>query len=374
VWAKVLTNGREFSPRRVEIADARIVAVEPSPSPHAGDHVVEDGWLAPGLIDLQVNGAGGVDLTSAHEPVAALECVSRSLASRGITAFCPTIVTSPAELIVNRLEAYAPRAIEGGAEALGLHVEGPFIDVKHRGVHEPGLIRAPKRSEVDGWLAAGKPRIVTLAPEIPGSIDAIQQLTSAGVVVSLGHSGADAACAQAAIAAGARMATHLFNGMPPLHHRSPGLVGAVLASDLTFGLIADGVHVDPLMIDLVLRVAGVERVALVSDALASAGVPPGEYALGEQRIVSDGVSVRRPDGTLAGSAMLLDGCLRNLRSWLGNRVEPARLVQTATQTPAKVLGLSHKGRVAVGCDADLVVLDPTFTVKQTWVGGTRVVA
>jgi N-acetylglucosamine-6-phosphate deacetylase len=374
VWAKVLTDGRELSPCRVQVGDGAIVAIEPSAVPHLDDLVVEDGWLAPGLIDLQVNGAGGVDLTCAPDPSAALRHVSRILASHGVTSFCPTIVTSPPELILDRLVAYGPCTIEGGAEAVGLHVEGPFIDVAHRGVHDPRLIREPKRTEIDRWLAAARPRVVTLAPEVPGALEVIQYLTANGVIVSLGHSSADAACAQAGIAAGARMATHLFNGMPPLHHRAPGLVGAVLASQLTFGLIADGVHLDPLMLEIVIRTAGVDRVALVSDALASAGVPPGEYTLGEQRIVSDGVSVRRTDGTLAGSAMLLDGCLRNLRNWLRARLEPARLVQMATETPANALALSSKGRVAVGCDADLVVLDDEFNVKRTWVRGESVVA
>jgi N-acetylglucosamine-6-phosphate deacetylase len=164
------------------------------------------------------------------------------------------------------------------------------------------------------------------------------------------------------------MATHLFNAMPLLHHRQPGLVGALLASDAVLGLIADGVHIDPLVVDLVVRRCGAERVALVSDALAAAGAPPGESVVGDQTVVSDGRTVRRTDGTLAGSAMLLDGCLRNVRAWLPD-LFPAKLVMMATQTPADLLGLLRKGRVAVGCDADLIALDNDFNVLLTLVHG-----
>jgi N-acetylglucosamine-6-phosphate deacetylase len=159
--------------------------------------------------------------------------------------------------------------------------------------------------------------------------------------------------------------------MPPLHHRRPGLVGALLSSGATLGLIADGVHVDPLVVDLVVRAAGPARVALVSDALAAAGAPPGPVALGEQTVHSDGRVVRRADGTLAGSAVLLDTCLRNARAWLP-WLPPAEVVRMATQTPADLLGLPRKGSLALGADADLVVLDADWQVTETIVAGRRV--
>src|SRR5437899_13045990 len=162
LWGRVLTGGHELPPSRVEVADGRIVGLHPAPRPEAGDLVVEDGWIAPGLIDLQVNGAGGADLTSATDPAMALDVVARTLAQHGVTAFCPTIVSSPRELILDRLAAYRPRAIAGGAETLGLHVEGPFIDPDHRGVHDPQLLRAASAEEIAQWLEVCRPPSLTL--------------------------------------------------------------------------------------------------------------------------------------------------------------------------------------------------------------------
>ena len=369
LWGRVLTGGHDLGPTCLELDSGRIIAVEASTNPTAAtDIVLDDGWIVPGLVDLQVNGAGGVDLTSAAEPTAALDAVAIVLAQHGVTAFCPTLVSSPVERIVERLPALRPRPT-AGAMCLGAHVEGPFIDPAHRGVHDPEVLRHASGDEIARWLDAGPPALVTLAPELPGSLAAIEQLCAAGVVVSLGHSGANVAAAQAGVAAGARMGTHLFNAMPPLHHRQPGLVGALLASQATLGLIADGVHLDPLVIELVVRLAGPRRVALVSDALAAAAAAPGTVALGDQTVHSDGVSVRRANGTLAGSALLLDACLRHARDWLGDWLSPAELVLMATQTPADVLGARRKGRIEAGADADLALFDSEWQVRTTIVGG-----
>ncbi len=374
LFGPILTDGVQLPPSRVRVEGGRIAAIERGATSAGADLVVEDGWIVPGLVDLQVNGAAGVDLTSDPDPREALRRVARTLAERGVTSFCPTVVSSPLPAVLERLRAYGPSATPGCAESLGVHVEGPFIDPDHRGVHEPAALRPPSLAEADEWLAAGPPSIVTLAPELPGAIEVIRALARAGVLVSLGHSGATVEAGRTGLEAGARMGTHLFNAMPPLHHRRPGLVGALLADAPAVGLIADGVHLDPLIVDLVIRAAGVERVVLVSDALAAAGAPPGPVALGGQTVVSDGRVVRRADGTLAGSALLLDDGVRNARHWLG-WLDPARLIRMATQTPAEALGPRHaarKGRIAVGYDADLVAIDGGWRVTATVVRGALV--
>ncbi|GAC1327566.1 MAG: N-acetylglucosamine-6-phosphate deacetylase [Chloroflexota bacterium] len=364
LWGRVLTDGQEIGPVRVELARDRIGSVRSAKNPEAGDLVIERGWIAPGFIDLQVNGAGGVDLTATDD----LDRVAGVLAARGITAFCPTVVSSPRSLVVERIAAYRARSRRGGAASLGAHIEGPFLNAAHRGVHEPSALRDATGEEIDAWLEAGPPRIVTLAPERSGSTAAIAQLRAAGVVVSLGHSDADAETTDAALDLGAQMATHLFNAMPPLHHRAPGLVGALLASRARLGVIADGVHLDRLIVDLVIRRAGAARVVLVSDCLAAAASPPGPSRLGDQAVMSDGRMVRRADGTLAGSARLLDECVGQVRSWMPD-VEPAQVVQMVTDTPARLVGATDRGRVAPGCVADLVVLDDALRVQQVVLRG-----
>jgi len=369
-----MTGGWEISACRIEIEAGSIAAVLPGGTPEGADLVVEDGWIIPGLIDLQVNGAGGMDLTSAEKPDLAVAEVARVLARHGVTAFCPTIITSPPDAILSRLGAYGPKSHPGGAESLGAHLEGPFLSPKRPGVHEPSHLRLADPREIEDWIDSVPPAIVTLAPELPGGLEAVDLLVRAGVLVSLGHSNADADDTLAALATGARMGTHIFNAMAPLHHRDPGLVGALLASDAMVSLIADGVHIDSLVVDLVVRAAGVERVALVSDALAAADVPSGAVSLGGQIVVSDGLSVRRQDGTLAGSSLLLDGCLRNAVRWLP-WLAPAQVVRMATQTPVDALGGSvaaRKGRIEAGCDADLAIMNYGWQVVGTVARGEMV--
>ncbi|MHB1417111.1 MAG: N-acetylglucosamine-6-phosphate deacetylase [Chloroflexota bacterium] len=371
IFGPLLTDGREYPDCLVHIEGDRIAEVRPNAVPGGADVVLREGWLIPGLVDLQVNGAGGVDLATAPEPTAALAQVARTLARHGTTSFCPTLISSPPAETLRMLPPYGPARPEGGAESLGVHLEGPFLSPSYRGVHEESALRLPEAAELEAWLQTGAPRLVTLAPELPGALEAIRRLAAAGVTVGLGHSGADEATARQALAAGARLGTHLFNAMAPLNHRQPGLAGALLASTAYLGLIADGVHVHPLMIELVVRLAGPRRVALVSDALAAAGAGPGESRLGEQVVVSDGQAVWRPDGVLAGSATLLDGALRNLRTWLPH-LAPAKAVQMATQTPAAALGrrvAARKGRVAPGYDADLAILDGNWRVVATVLRG-----
>ena len=320
--------------------------------------------VAPGFIDLQVNGLAGRDTASGADAITA---ISRELPRYGVTGFLPTLISRPldeAVAFVRECEA----AAAPGARMLGAHVEGPFLNPRYRGAHDPEYLLDPTPDRVQKLLQR-PPRIVTLAPELPGALEAIRTLTGAGVIVSAGHSAASFAQAHAGVEAGARFGTHLFNAMAPLHHREPGLSGALLADErVTFGLIADGVHVHPSMLHMAIRMAGPARVALTTDQTAAAGSPPGRYMIAGRENINDGTAVRLADGTLAGSAATMDQLVRLIASLPGLSLRQA--VEMASLTPARVLGVERKiGAIRSGAMADLSVLGHDHKVRLTLVGG-----
>lgn len=326
--------------------------------------------LAPGFLDLQVNGGFGLDFTA--DPATIWE-VAAALPRFGVTGFLPTVITSPLETVraAQDVLAAGPPAGWRGARPLGLHLEGPYLNPGKKGAHNPAHLRPPSLAEVAGWSPATDVRLVTLAPELPGAGEVIAALAGRGVVVSAGHSLATFDEAAAGFDAGARYATHLFNAMPALHHREPGLVAAALADPgAVIGLIPDGLHVHPALVALVWRLLGPARLNLVTDAMAAMGMPPGEYALGDFRVTVDGASARLADGTLAGCVLSLDAILRAFVGFTG--ATPAEAIATVTATPARLLGLARAGRIAPGCDADLVLLTPDLRVVETWVAGDSV--
>ena len=289
------------------------------------------------MIDLQINGAGGHDLTEEPERV---WDVAAFLPRYGVTAFLPTLV-DPTWSIVDRARAAlagGPPPGFDGATPLGWHVEGPFLNPTRAGAHDPANLHPPSVEPVADWSPATGIRIVTLAPELPGALDVVEALVANGVVVSAGHSAATWAQARAGFDAGIRSVTHLFNAMSKLDHREPGLPGAALADDrVTIGLIPDGLHVHPGLIGLVHRTVGADRLAIVTDAIAALGVAPGEHRLAGRRVLVDETSCRLPDGTLAGSLLGLDAAVRNLAEYAGISIEDARLATTSV--PARLLGL-----------------------------------
>jgi N-acetylglucosamine-6-phosphate deacetylase len=295
--------------------------------------------VAGGLIDLQVNGGAGHDLT---EDPSSVWAVGEALRTHGVAAFLPTLV-SPSWAIVDRgreVLAAGPPPGYGGATPLGWHVEGPFLNPERRGAHALASLREPDVRAVTGWGPASGVRIVTLAPELPGALDVVRALVESGVVVSAGHSSATFEEARAGFEAGIRMVTHLFNAMAPLDRREPGLPGAALLDPrVTVALIPDGLHVHPAMISLVRRLAGPERLAIVSDAIAAAGLPAGTYSLAGRRVRVEGLEVRTDDGVLAGSVIGLDVGVRNLEAFAGISPEAAELA--ATTVPARLLGLGR---------------------------------
>lgn len=369
--ATILTPDTVISGGTALIAEGRILAVggpEVALPPAAEIRDATGLILTPGLLDLQVNGGFGHDFTA--DP-ATIWPVAAGLPRYGVTGFLPTIITSPPE---------RARAAQGvlragpppgwiGANPLGLHLEGPFLNPGKKGAHNPAYLRLPSAAAIDDWSAAAGVRLVTLAPELPWASEAIAALRDRDVVVSAGHSLATYDEAAAGFDAGARYATHLFNAMPPLHHREPGLAAAALADPrVVVGLIPDGLHVHPALVKLVWHILGPERLNLVTDAMAAMGVAPGEYLLGDFTVRVDDHSARLPDGTLAGCVLSLDAILRAFLAFSGAAL-PAALA-TVTTTPARLLGLEGRlGRIAPGLAADLVLLTPDLAVVETFVAG-----
>ncbi|MCS7172522.1 MAG: N-acetylglucosamine-6-phosphate deacetylase [Armatimonadetes bacterium] len=362
---RVLGATREFAPGHVVVRSGRIAAVGEG-IPRDADWVFPTGHLVPGFVDLQVAGGFGVDLLTADE--AQVDELSRRLATTGTTGFLATLVSAPVDRLRHALRVLR-RARPLGAALLGVHLEGPVLNPARAGAHDPRHLRAPDDPEVWRLIADALPdlRMCTLAPELAGAEALIRRLREEGVVVAIGHTDATYEETRRALQH-ARMATHLFNAMRGLHHREPGVVGAVV-EDLRclVGLIPDGVHLHPAVVRLVYRLVGPDRVVLTTDACAAAGMPPGTYTLGGRKISMgpDG-TCRLPDGRLAGSSLRMDQGIANLVRW---GIPLADAVRGASTTPARLLGLTDRGILLPGMRADLCVLDEEFRAVFTLVAG-----
>jgi N-acetylglucosamine-6-phosphate deacetylase len=320
------------------------------------------GIAAPGFVDLQVNGFGGVDFLDAD--TAAYARAGDALLETGVTAYLPTLITSPEDQTLAAMRE-VPLG-ESRPRILGMHLEGPFLSPNRLGTHEASARRDPDLALLERLLDAGPVRLMTLAPELPGADALIDRLLERGVAVSLGHSDATAAQANAAFDRGARSVTHLFNAMRPFLHRDPGIVGAALArDDVVVSIILDGVHLAP-ETALVAWRAAVGRLALVTDAITAAGVADGSYSFGNLDVQVHEGTVRGPDGVLAGSVLTMIEAVRNLHA-LGVPLEDALVA--ASSTPARVLGDPSLGRIGIGLPADLVVLDDRLEIERVLVGG-----
>jgi N-acetylglucosamine-6-phosphate deacetylase len=361
----------------IEVADGVIGRVGAgAPPAGAGPRLdLPDGYLLPGFVDLQVNGFYGIEFQTAD--AAGWAAVAGRLPETGTTAFVPTLITAPVASLADALRTargFVPGLPPGGARVLGVHMEGPFIAPTRRGAHNPDWIVDPDPGAVAELIEAGAGvlRLVTLAPERPGALAAIRQFTDAGVLVSVGHSDATAAEVSAAAGRGARMVTHLFNAQRPLGHREPGVVGQALTDErLTSGLIVDLHHVAGQICALAFRAAP-GRIALVTDAAAPAGMPPGEYLLGGEPVTlpgNDGAPPIRADGTLAGSALRMDVAVANA---VASGVPLPAAAAAATRIPADLIGRPDLGRLAEGAAADLVWLSPQLRTRATWIAGELV--
>ena len=353
-----LVDGR-LVPGDVAIDGGRVTAV-------GLERVNGTGIAVPGFVDLQVNGFAGVDFLGADADGYAR--AGEALLESGVTSYLPTLITSAEEDLVAALRAVPPSP--QGPRVLGVHLEGPFLSPARLGTHGLDGRHDPDTALLERLLAAGPVTLMTLAPELPGALDLIDLLHERGVTVSLGHSDATAVQAHAAFDRGVRTVTHIFNAMRPLAHRDPGIVGAALTRpEVVVQAIVDGVHLDRDIVRLLWRVAA-GRLALVTDAIAGAGLGDGTYALGEIEIVVADDVVRREDGVLAGSALTMIEAVRNL---VAEDVPLERALEAASAVPARILGLGDVGRLTPGGHADIVVLDDGLEVVRTIVGGqTRV--
>ena len=342
-----------------------------------------DAILAPGYIDLHIHGGSGFDVMG--DDPAGLPAVERLLVRHGVTGYFPTTVTAPLDATLRALERLAI-AIEVGkrdrdsgsgaradslAQPLGIHLEGPFLSHVRKGVHPEADLLPPRIETFERfWQAArGHIGMMTVAPELEGAVELIAEAARRGVCVSLGHSDADLAAARRGVEAGARHATHTFNAMRPLDHRSPGILGAVLTdSRLSADMIVDGIHLDPVIVALVANAKGAERTVLVTDALAATGMPDGHYRLGSMDVeVKDGRCTA--NGTLAGSVLTMDKAVRNLMSFTGWSLADA--VRAGSRNPARAAGLTGKGILTAGADADFVALNAAGEVLRTFIGGVE---
>jgi N-acetylglucosamine-6-phosphate deacetylase len=324
--------------------------------------------LAPGFIDLQVNGGGGV-LVNDQPTADGMRAIARAHRRFGTTACLPTLITDTRERM--RTAIASARSVAGRDGILGLHLEGPFISPKRPGIHRPDRIAQPRADDLEelGELAGVGRSLVTLAPEcVPAGF--VRTLAAAGVRISIGHSEASAAIVMQAVADGATGVTHLFNAMPPLSARDPGIVGTALAENrLTAGLIVDGIHVDPVSVRAAFTAKGARRIALVTDAMPTVGTSLDRFELMGRTIkLSDG-RLTSEEGTLAGAHLDMASAVRNV-VWLA-KLPLEDALRAASPTPARFLGLDHERGVLIpGARADLVALDRELTVVATWIDGS----
>ncbi|MER5458204.1 N-acetylglucosamine-6-phosphate deacetylase [Micromonospora sp. NPDC002389] len=364
VNGKVVTPSGVVRQGCVEVRGDRISAVAEYPS-------VRDGhWVVPGFVDMHTHGGGGHTFTTGDADQA--RAAAAFHLRHGTTSLLASLVSAPFDLMRSATTAFAP--LVGDGVLAGIHFEGPYLSAARCGAQNPEFLRDPSTDELDELikLGDGAIRMVTLAPERPGALEAIELLTRHGVVAAVGHTDATYEQTVAAVAAGANVGTHLFNGMRPVHHREPGPVVALLtAPNVVCELVADGVHLHQGTLTFATGTAGPERCALITDAMAAAGMPDGEYELGGQAVTVTGGEARLArDGAIAGSTLTMDAALRNAVSAGVPVPDAVRMVST---TPALAIGLADQvGALQPGLRADLVVLDDDLRVVRVMRGGAWV--
>jgi N-acetylglucosamine-6-phosphate deacetylase len=325
-------------------------------------------WVCPGFIDIHFHGAMGKDTMDREDD--ALNTLSMYNTRFGVTTFYPTTWAAKPGDILSAIEMVKTHmSTVEGAQVIGIHLEGPYLDQQHKGAQLASLIRNPQEIEYQKWFDTGIVKLITCAPEIEHGIDFVKKAVAHGIRISIGHTGASYEQVLQAADYGASQATHLFNGMPPLHHREPGTVGGVLSDQRIFAqIICDGVHLHPAIVNMIYKLKTRDRVILITDSIRGAGLPDGDYDQNNQRFsVRNGVA-RTPEGGLSGSTLTMDRAVRNMMKFTSKPLE--EILPMATSVPASEMGIAgFKGTLKPGYDADLVLLNQSFSVEKTIVKG-----
>lgn len=374
---KYITNGVLLTPSErvddaVVVIDGDVITEVRKKKPNEvfGGEVIDASghFITPGFIDIHFHGAMGRDAMDAE--LASLQTISDFCARHGVTSFYPTTWSAAKEDIQYAINCVREniKNVEG-AQILGVHVEGPYLDMKYRGAQLPSMIRIPEKKEFHAWFDSGVVKIVTCAPEVEGGLEFVKEAVARNVRISIGHSQAKYEQVITAADHGATQATHIFNGMPGYHHREPGTVGGVLDDQrIKAQVICDGVHLHPATVRLVYKVKTTSGIILITDSVRGAGLPDGDYEnKGQKFSVRDGVA-RTPEGGLSGSTLTLDQALRNFIKFTRCTLEDA--LTLVTLNPAREMNiLDHKGKIAAGYDADIVLLNESLNVMKTLVKG-----
>jgi N-acetylglucosamine-6-phosphate deacetylase len=337
------------------------------------DHTIntQGKWVTPGLIDIHVHGSNLADAMDANPK--SINTLNQFFASRGVTGYLLTTGTasnSDISAAINCFQEYSPT--KSGAVPLGIHLEGPYLCEERKGAQPAIHLRDPEPVIYKGWFNSGKILLMTVAPELDGALDLIKAGVKQGVEFAVGHSVASYEVMQEAIERGLRQATHTFNGMNPLHHRRPGVLGAVLSDDRLFAqVIADGVHVHPAVVNALVKAKGINRTILITDSIRAAGMGNGEYDLLGQTVSVKGNVARIASGSLAGSVLTMDQAVRNTMTFCD--IPFAQAIQMASLTPAKSLNLhTERGALEPGLRADVTIFSQDYSVETTIVGGNIV--
>jgi len=371
---KVFLPTKELLYKTLVIED-RIICdiIPPGYKPGSKDEVIDvtGRMVVPGFIDVHAHGAFGKDTVDGSWD--AIYTMGRFFASHGVTSYLPTIGTFTPELIMKAIEnvVTCPQP-EDGARHLGIHIEGPYLNVEHRGAQQKDLIRKPDESEYKKWLGIEAVKLITIAPEVEKAVEFIDLGVEKNVEFAIGHSGASYEQVIEAANHGLKQATHLYNGMLGAHHRSPGTVGGILTDNRIFAqIIADGIHVHPAMVKLAVMAKGTSRIILITDSIRGAGMPDGKYDdYGQKFTVKNGIALT-PEGGLAGSTLMLDQAIKNMIEFTGMSL--SEVLPMATSVPAQAMGwIEKRGELKPGADADITILNDDLIVEKTFILGREV--